>query len=33
MHFVYILYSSTNDQYNKGYTSNMEVRVQQHNAG
>lgn len=33
MHFVYILYSSTNDQYYKGYTSNLEVRVQQHNNG
>ena len=30
-HFVYIIYSSTNDLFYKGYTTNVEQRIFNHN--
>ena len=32
MHFVYIIYSRSVDVYYKGYSTNLEIRLQQHNS-
>ncbi len=33
MYYVYILYSKSIDKYYIGYTSNLELRIAQHNSG
>jgi putative endonuclease len=33
MYIVYILYSISEDVYHKGFTENLEKRIQDHNAG